>query len=92
MFKKHWLRRNRILSDEGYSVEIIGRDTLVYQEGTRRMPITVEMGLHGFAVLVDTVGRWEDSPDTLVEPQTQTQIVNRIKRALESQAEQVTLL
>ena len=92
MFKRGWLRRNYIYSDEGFSVQIVGRDSIVYREGTRRMAITSEMTLDGFAIHSDTIGRWDDDPGHKVGEQKQQEIMDRIKRALKSQKEEVHLL
>jgi hypothetical protein len=92
MFKKGLLRRNWIYSDEGFSVQVLRRDCIVYRESARRMAVTADTGLHDFAVLVDTIGRWDDDPLNLLVPEEQERIAFNIKRALESQGTTCSLL
>ena len=93
MFRKgRWLHSDSIYSDdEGFFISV-GRDWLTYNEGKRRMTITVEMGAKGFAVYLETIGRWDDDLAHPVDEQTKDQIAGKIKRALESQGQSVALI
>jgi hypothetical protein len=93
MFRKgRWLHSDRIYSDdEGFFISV-GRDWLTYNEGKRRMTITVEMGAKGFAVYLETIGRWDDDLAHPVDDQTKDQIAGKIKRTLESQGQSVVLI
>jgi hypothetical protein len=91
MFRKgRWTHSNRIYSDEGFFIAV-GRDTLIYYEGKRKMTITVEGGFKGFAVYLETIGRWDDDPTHPVDDEKKRQIADAIKRALESQGQSVVL-
>ncbi len=92
MFKRGWLRRNWVFSDEGFSVQIAGRDKLVYREGNRRMQVTAEMGSRGYAVFLNSIGRWDDNPENIVGEEKRREIANRIQQALTSQGEEIQLL
>lgn len=84
MFKKGWLRRGTIYSDEGFSVAIVDRTHLVYREGSRKsLTIAGELGVNGFVVSAVTVGPWDDT--TPIDDNKRLEIRGRIKRALESQ-------
>jgi hypothetical protein len=93
MFRKgRWLHGDRIYSDdEGFFISV-GKDWLTYNEGKRRMTITVEMGAKGFAVYLETIGRWDDDLAHPVDDPTKDQIARNIKRALESQGQSVVLI
>ena len=62
MFKRGWLRRNRIYSDEGFTVDIAGRFAIIYHEGKRTMSVAAEMLTDGFAISPSSVGHWDDDP------------------------------
>lgn len=53
------------------------------------MEITSDPSVNGFTLLVDTIGRWDDSPLDSVCQQEQKRIAANIKRALESQRQMV---
>ena len=93
MFRKRsWLHRGRIESDEGFAVVAIRRDTLVYSEGRRTMAITVDMRTDGFAVFLNSIGRWDDDPMHAVDEETRSKIADNVKRALVSQGQRVDLV
>ena len=93
MFKRGWFRRNTIYSDEGFSVQISNRSSLVYRGNDgRKMAITIEMELHGYAVWLDTIGRWDDDPYHTVDEDEKKEIAERVRLALESQGQKVNLL
>ncbi len=54
---KLW-RRGRISSDEGFSVDIGGRDAIAYYEGSRKMTIVAN---EGNSIYYDTIGRWHET-------------------------------
>jgi hypothetical protein len=83
MFKRGWLRRGRISSDEGFSISMVDRTHLLYRDGQRKVTIAGEMLANGFALYRSTIGPWDDS--TPIDDQERQRIADRIKRALESQ-------
>lgn len=82
-FKRGWLAKGTIYSDEGFSVAIIDKTTMVYRESGRKMTIPGEMLLNGFALYKDSIGPWDDGAQ--IDEITRSEIASRIKRALESQ-------
>ena len=92
MFKRGWLRRNRIYSDEGFTVDVGGRFAVIYREGSRKMSIAAEMLIDGFALNVRSVGHWDDDLLHRVDDETKRRIIASVKRALESQGERVDLV
>lgn len=82
-FKKGWLRRGSIYSDEGFSIGIVDKTTMVYHESGRKMTIPGEMLLNGFALYKDSIGPWDDGKQ--IDEIKREEIADRIKRALESQ-------
>jgi hypothetical protein len=92
MFRRRWWNGDLESSKENFSIRKVRRDSLVYQEGKRQMTVTIEMGSQGFAVFIDTIGRWDDDPMNLVDSVKKTEVADRIKRALESQGETVDLI
>lgn len=83
MFRKGWLRRGRIYSDEGFSIGILDRTTMIYRESKRKMTIPGEMLLNGFALYKASIGPWDDGEP--INEDKRSQIANRITRALGSQ-------
>lgn len=83
MYRKGWLRRGRIYSDEGFSVGILDRTTMVYRESKRKMTIPGEILLNGFALYKTSIGPWDDGEP--IDENKRSEIANRIIRALESQ-------
>jgi hypothetical protein len=67
----------RISGDEGFSVDIGGRDAIAYYEGSRKMTITVD---EGNSILYETIGRWDDDPMHRLSDQDRARIADNIKR------------
>ncbi|HVP52843.1 MAG TPA: Imm74 family immunity protein [Terriglobales bacterium] len=83
MFKKGWILRGTIYSDEGFSVGITDRTHLVYREGPKKMTVAGELLMNGFVFYLATIGPWDDA--TPIDENKKDQIADRIKRALASQ-------
>lgn len=81
MFRKGWLRRGTVFSDEGFSVGITDRTHLVYRERRHKMTIAGELGANGFVVYCSSIGPWDDAEP--IDSRKKEQIQDRIKRALE---------
>jgi len=71
----------RVVSDEGFSIEWM-RDLLIYREDGRSMFVTVDFGANDINVFTDTVTRWDDDPETVIEEHVRERTVNNIFRAL----------
>jgi hypothetical protein len=88
MFRTSWLRPGTILSDERFSV-LPKRDRLVYRDGGRTMTVSVDMGAGVFTVFLVSIARWHDDPETTITSEKVKEIADNIRRALESQGQQV---
>jgi hypothetical protein len=82
MFNTPWYDRALIKSDEGFALRW-GGDSATYVERGRKLTLTVDIGAGGANVFVETVSRWDDDPATIINRETQCQIVDNVKRALE---------
>jgi hypothetical protein len=82
MFTK--LRPDTIQSDEGFSVEVLGRTGLIYTEGSRSLHISSEVlaGPHGLVIYRDSIKSW-DSPHGMktIDEATRDAIIENIRRA-----------
>ena len=86
-FKKGWLFRGTIYSDEGFSVGIEGRPHMVYRSRGKKMTIAGELLANGsFAGYLVNTKTWDDG--TPVATFEQEQIINNIKRAFASQGQE----
>jgi hypothetical protein len=80
-------RPNFIESDEGYSVEVLGRTGLRYCEGGRTLFIDSEVlaGDAGIAIWMASIKRWDPpEDDNLVDDPTRRRIIVNVRRAFES--------
>lgn len=82
-FKKGWLHRGRIYSDEGFSVGILDKTSLLYREGGKKMTVGGELLMRGFVVYRASIGPWNDGEP--IDDTKKHQIISNITRALESQ-------
>ena len=77
-------RVNVIASDEGFSVEVLGRTGLRYVEGNKAMRVGSEVlaAPAGIAVHPASITRW-DPPhsDDVIDDATRERIVENIRRA-----------
>lgn len=90
MFKRGWIRKGIIFSDEGFSVSA-KRDRIEYREGGRTMTIAAQMLIpRGFRISKATIGYWDDG-SRLENDDRKRQIAENVKRALESEGEPVLL-
>jgi hypothetical protein len=83
MFKRGWLARGRINSDEGFTVDFIGRSKIRYGEAGRSVDVGGERTPDGFALEPATMSCWSDG--ALVDDQRKQEIIDRIVAALQSQ-------
>jgi hypothetical protein len=90
MFKRGWLNRGRISSDEGFAVTLIGRSKVRYEEAGRTVDIGGELLTDGFAIEPATLSVWNDGQP--VEPTRKQEIIARIIAALQSQGMAVDIV
>jgi hypothetical protein len=90
MFKTPWYDRALIISDDGYSLRW-GQDWAIYQEGGRKLTLTIDVGGSGASIFVGSVTRWDDDPSRVIDSSTQGRIVENVRRALESKGLDVQL-
>ena len=77
-------RNNVIESDEGFSVEVLGRTGLLYTEGARRLQIDSEMltGPHGLGIYTDSIVSWMPPHNgEVIDEAHRAAIVENIRRA-----------
>ena len=88
-------RPNLYESDEGFSVEVLGRTGLLYKEGSKSMFIDSEilMGPSGLAVLKDSITAWK-APDEheTIDADKRAKIVDNIRRAFKWQGFDVEIV
>ena len=83
MFKRGIVNRGKIRSDEGFTVTLVGRSQLVYEQGRSRVSIPGELLTDGFGAEISRVKSWDDgTPFTAGEWPA---IQDRVRRALCSQ-------
>ena len=82
-FKKHWIT-GKITSSDGYSVRIISRGALVYDDERNRIVIGIEI-LQGRAVDIfrDQVWTDQNSQHRLTDTPLKNEVLNRVTAALE---------
>jgi hypothetical protein len=86
-----WFRHNEDVSHDKVSIRL-GRDWLVYQRGARKMSITIDYGGDQVNIFTDTVSRWDDDPNTLIEDIERQKILQDVSVDLEQRGLQVHLL
>ncbi len=77
-------RVNVIESDEGFSVEVLGPEYVLYVEGPRRVRIDSEflMGPSGLVIYPSSMKRWDSPHSTdVIDKATRERIVENIRRA-----------
>lgn len=75
---------NVIESDEGFSVEVLGRTGLVYREGHRQLRVDSELlsGPSGLLMYSSSIVRWAPPHDEVAIDEAERQrIVGRIRAA-----------
>lgn len=90
MFKRGVVKRGIIYSDEGFSVAV-KRDRIEYREEGRTMTIAAQMlNPRGFLISKATIEYWDDG-SRLENNDRKLQIMENVRRALESVGEAVLL-
>lgn len=77
-------RVNVIESDEGFSVEVLGPDRVLYVEGPRSVHMESEylMGPSGLVIYPSSIKRWDSPHSTdVIDQAARERIVENIRRA-----------
>jgi hypothetical protein len=76
-------RVNVIESDEGFSVEVLGPERVLYIEGPRSVHIESEflMGPSGLVIYPSSIKRWDAPHTEMIDNATRERIVENIRRA-----------
>ena len=91
MFKKP--RVNVIESDEGFSVEVLGRTGLLYTEGSRSLHIDSEVSsATEIAVFKKSIRTW-DPPynEEIIDDNKRDTIIENMRRAFQSQGKGISV-
>jgi hypothetical protein len=93
MFKMS--RPNVIESDEGFSVEVLGRTGLLYTERAKKLHVDSEVlaGPSGLVIYRDSITTWEPPhTDELIDESKRAAIVDNIRRAFRSDGLEIQVL
>ena len=88
-------RVNVIESDEGFSVEVLGRTGIEYREGAKTMFVDSEVPAsgHGIAIFRNSITGWNDPHHgEALSEQKKGEIVDNISRAIRFRQEPVDIL
>jgi hypothetical protein len=90
MFKTHWWRPAKTVSDEGFSITLSHR-TLLYEVNGRAMTITIEGAGKYVDVFHSSMQRWTND-DSMIDSQTDERNCKNVTRALESRGLNVRIV
>ena len=81
----HWLQKVFGIGKPtpGTSVSY-GRDWILYVRDGRKMSISADSGVNDVTLFSETVGRWDDAPDTRIDEDERQQIIDDVKQQLEA--------
>jgi hypothetical protein len=88
-------RANLIESDEGFTVEVLGRTGVLYTEGERSLRVDSEIlgGPSGLAIYGDSIAHWDPPEDhEPISEEKRAEIVDNIKRAFEFRGIRIQIL
>jgi Immunity protein 74 len=90
----HSPEANLIESDEGFSVEILGRTGLLYREGDHSMRVDSELLAEkaGIAVYRNSVKQWKPPHQELIDEAKREMIIDNIRRALRFQGCEIQIM
>jgi|GEM_PF-4315934 len=83
MFKVPLLHRSKIVSDEGFSVTVLSRYAVRYEEGGRSMLVTIEEGAGHIDIFHSSIKSWENDPGEALDSATDRRITQNLTSALE---------
>jgi hypothetical protein len=88
------IRLNVIQSDEGFSVEVLGRAGLLYTEGSKTLDIDSEIlaGPSGLVIYTNSIRSWNPPYDTeTIDESKRDAIVDNIRRAFRFQGFEIEI-
>jgi hypothetical protein len=86
-------KNNLVVSDEGHSVEVLGRTGIEYREGSRSCFVDSEVLVIGIAVYQKSIKSWLPPHDhEEITAEHKQRIIENICRAFEFQNEPVDIL
>jgi len=88
-------KANVVSSDEGFSVEVLGRTGIEYKEGDKAAFIDSEVlaSGHGIAVFTHSIKAWlPPHQNELITEKERDQIVDNIRRAMEFKKQPVEVV
>jgi hypothetical protein len=91
MFKTHWWRSGKTVSDEGFSISFLSRTTLLYETNGKAMTITIEGAVKYIDVFHSSMQHWTND-DSAIDGQTDERNCDNIARALESRGLNVRIV
>jgi hypothetical protein len=85
-----WINSQGVRSDRGFEVESMGRFTIEYREGDRKVSVEVEGSFFGgkahISILPTAFERWDDDPDWATIPtEKQDKMLANFTEAMEFQ-------
>ena len=86
---------NVIESDEGFSVEVLGRTGLLYTEGAKKLKVDSELlaGPSGLGIYRNSIKAWEPPHENeLIEASQRDAIVDNIRRAFHFRGLEIQVL
>jgi hypothetical protein len=85
-------RVNLIQSDEGFSVEILGRTGISYLEGNRMLFVDAEVlsGPAGLIVYSSSIANWEDGNE--IGEAKRAQIIDNIRRSFQFRGIEIQII
>jgi len=88
-------RVNVIESDEGFSVEVLGRTGLLYTEGSKKLRIDSEVlsGPSGLGIYKNSIKSWDiPQKNELIDESKRDTIVDNIRRAFRFRGVEIEVL
>ena len=88
-------RANVIQSDEGFSVEVLGRTGLLYTEGPKSLDIDSEVlaGPSGLVLYTDSIRSWNPPHDNeTIDKSKRDAIVENVRRAFRFRGLEIEIL
>ena len=88
-------RVNVIESDEGFSVEVLGRTGILYREGSKSMHINSEILVSpgGIAIIKKSIRAWDPPYENeIIDEMKQKTIIDNLRRAFRSQGDDISVM
>jgi len=88
-------RNNVIESDEGFSVEVLGRTGLLYTEGSKKLYVDSEVlaGPSGLGIYKNPIKSWDiPQNDELIDKSKRDTIIDNIRRAFRFRGVEIEVL